>query len=130
MDIPVYNLEQLTALSTEKTSIGVKRLEQGFRHKENIRFSHRHNFYQIIWVTQGCGIHLIDFHAYPIQPATLYFLSPGQVHEWQITEAVFGYIIAFMSEVFSSILQGKKILSELPYFYPLNTQPSLQGKRI
>ncbi len=53
MDIPVYNLGQLTALSTEEPSIGVKRLEQGFRHKENIKSSHRHNFYQIIWVTKG-----------------------------------------------------------------------------
>jgi len=125
MDIPVYNLGQLTALSTEEPSIGVKRLEQGFRHKENIKSSHRHNFYQIIWVTKGCGTHLIDFHAYPIQPTTLYFLSPGQVHEWKITEAVFGYIIAFTSELFSSTLQGKIILSELPYFYRINTQPLL-----
>ncbi len=125
MDIPVYNLDQLTALSTEKTSIGVKRLEQGFRHKESIISSHRHNFYQIIWVTKGNGAHLIDFHTYPISPATLYFLSPGQVHEWKITEAVFGYIIAFTSALFSSTLQGRTILSELPYFYPINTQPSL-----
>jgi hypothetical protein len=33
MEIPVYNIDQLAALSTEKTSIGVKRLEQGFRNK-------------------------------------------------------------------------------------------------
>jgi AraC-like DNA-binding protein len=125
MVIPVYHLEQLTALSTERTSIGVKRLEQGFKHKENIESSHRHNFYQIIWVTKGCGTHLIDFHAYPIQPATLYFLSPGQVHEWQMTEAVTGYIIAFTNELFSSTLQGKTTLSDLPYFYPINAHPLL-----
>ncbi len=125
MEIPIYTLDQLAALSTEKTSIGVKRLEQGFRNKENISSSHRHNFYQIIWVTKGRGTHLIDFNAYPITPSTLYFLSPGQVHEWKLTEDVFGYIIAFTSELFSSGLQGKTTLSELPYFYIVNTQPLL-----
>ncbi len=125
MNIPVYNLAQLTALSTGNTSIGVKRLEQCFRNKESISSSHRHNFYQIIWVTKGQVTHLIDFNAYPIRPATLYFLSPVQVHEWKITEAVFGSIIAFTSELFSSALQGRTILSQLPYFYRVNTQPLL-----
>jgi len=125
MKIPVYNIEQLAAFSTEKTSIGVKRLEQGFRNKQNIRSSHRHSFYQIIWVTQGHGTHLIDFNSYPIEPSTLYFLSPGQVHEWKLTEDAFGYIIAFTNELFSSSLQDKSLLSELPYFYIVNTQPLL-----
>lgn len=125
MDIPVYNIDQLTTLSTQKTSIGVKRLEQGFKNNKNISSSHRHNFYQIIWVTKGYGTHLIDFNAYPIKPFTLYFLSPGQVHEWKLTEDVFGYIIAFTSELFSSASQGKNILTELPYFYIVNTQPLL-----
>lgn len=121
MEIPVYKIDQLAA-STEKTSIAVKRLEQGFRNKHNIKSSHRHSFYQIIWVTQGCGTHLIDFNAYPIEPSILYFLSPAQVHEWKLTEDVFGYIIAFTNEVLSSLLQGNDILS-LPYFYIVNTQP-------
>ena len=125
MEIPVYHIEQLAAFSTEKTSIGVKRLEQGFRNKPNITSSHRHSFYQIIWVTQGSGIHLIDFNTYPIEPFTLYFLSPGQVHEWKLTEAVFGYIIAFTNKFFSSSLQDTSLLSELPYFYITNTQPLL-----
>jgi hypothetical protein len=68
---------------------------------------------------------LIDFNAYPIEPFTLYFLSPGQVHEWQFTEEVLGYIIAFTNELFSSSLEGKNILS-LPYFYIVNTQPWLR----
>ncbi|MBV9389442.1 MAG: helix-turn-helix domain-containing protein [Chroococcidiopsidaceae cyanobacterium CP_BM_ER_R8_30] len=125
MEIPVYHIEQLDAFSTEKTSIGVKRLEQGFKNKQNIRSSHRHSFYQIIWVTRGRGAHLIDFNTYPIEPFTLYFLSPGQVHEWKLTEAVFGYIIAFTNKFFSSSLQDTSLLSELPYFYITNTQPLL-----
>ncbi len=44
---------------------------------------HRHDFYEILYVTEGMGTHFIDFNAYPIEPHTFYFISPGQVHYWE-----------------------------------------------
>jgi len=43
-------------------------------------YPHRHNFYEIFYVTDGKGTHFIDFHAYPLESNTFYFITPGQVH--------------------------------------------------
>jgi len=125
MEISVYNIHDFAALSAGVTSVGVKRLEQGFREINNIKSSHRHNFYQILWVTKGRGTHFIDFNDYPVKPHSLYFLSPGQVHGWKLTEEVTGYGIVFTNEFFSRSLHDKSVLSDLPYFYTVNTHPLL-----
>jgi len=35
-------------------------------------FPHRHAFYEIIYIKQGEGNHIIDFEAYPVIPESLY----------------------------------------------------------
>lgn len=41
---------------------------------------HRHDHYELMWVTEGKGTHSINFKPFPIQPGRVYFLHPGQVH--------------------------------------------------
>ncbi len=59
---------------------------------------HRHTFYEIFWITGGSGNHNIDFEAYPIQGETLYFITPGQVHSWEIEAPISGYAILFTED--------------------------------
>ena len=59
---------------------------------------HRHTFYEIFWITGGSGNHNIDFETYPIQGETLYFITPGQVHSWEIEESIIGYAILFTED--------------------------------
>ena len=56
---------------------------------------HRHDFYEILYVTGGAGTHFIDFNAYSIEPNTFYFISPGQVHYWNATVPIEGNILVF-----------------------------------
>jgi AraC-like DNA-binding protein len=123
MNIPVYNTSDIDVLSQEASGVGVKPLEKNFRERQNIQASHRHNFYLIVWINQGYGTHFIDFNAYLVQPLSLYFISPGQVHSWNLTQETTGYIIAFTNEFFSHSSADYKLLWELPYFYTVNVQP-------
>jgi AraC-like DNA-binding protein len=59
---------------------------------------HRHTFYQVFWIVSGSGHHSIDFDPCPIVPRTLYFISTGQVHFWQIEQPLSGYVILFTEE--------------------------------
>lgn len=128
---PSYDPSDLDVLATEASGIGVKYLEQDFRERQPIQASHRHNFYMIAWITQGCGTHFIDFSPYPVKPRSLYWLAPGQVHAWDLTAPTTGYIVAFTSEFFSRSWHDQNILSDFPYFYAfqsaieLNEQQSL-----
>ncbi|CCH31012.1 helix-turn-helix transcriptional regulator [Actinosynnema sp. NPDC047251] len=62
------------------------------------RFPHRHDFYEILYLTGGEGLHVVDFEPYPIVPNALYFLAPGQVHFWKDTEQVAGRVLVFAEE--------------------------------
>jgi AraC-like DNA-binding protein len=56
----------------------------------------------------------------------LYFLSPGQIHAWDLTEDVTGYAIMFTNEFFSLDLKDKHVISDLPFLNTVkNTDPVL-----
>ncbi len=42
---------------------------------------HMHDFYTIIFVKEAYGSHFIDFSEYKIIPGSVFFVSPGQVHQ-------------------------------------------------
>lgn len=43
---------------------------------------HRHDFVELIWISEGSGTHLIDASEFRIAPRTLHIVAPGQVHCW------------------------------------------------
>ena len=63
-----------------------------------VTYPHRHDFYEILYVTGGQGTHFIDFKAYQIAAGAVYFISPGQVHYWDTSVPIAGEIILFTEE--------------------------------
>lgn len=62
--------------------------------------SHVHNFYEIVWFTEGEGVHTVDFSDYPVAPGTLFFVAPGQVHSFGADyEGQRGYVIKICSDL-------------------------------
>lgn len=53
---------------------------------------HRHAFTVVAYFTHGHGTHDIDFMRYQVEPGSLFILYPGQVHSWELSEDVDGYI--------------------------------------
>ena len=63
--------------------------------------AHRHDFYEIVWVTQGQGTISIDLDRYPIQPNTLCLVAPGQVHAWEVETSPSGFVLGFTHRFFA-----------------------------
>ena len=63
-------------------------------------WAHRHTYYEIAFIAAGRGTHVIDCRPYPLQPSTLYFLRPDQVHSWNYGHRGFpaGYVLGFSEE--------------------------------
>lgn len=62
--------------------------------------SHVHNFYEIIWFTEGEGVHSVDFREYPVAPGTLFFVAPGQVHSFgEHSEGQRGYVLKVCADL-------------------------------
>ena len=86
---------------------------------------HRHTFYEIIYITNGGGIHLIDFEPFTLQPPAVYFISPGQIHFWQLTSILEGIALMFNEDflVFPSTSLGK--VDESEFFHTVGGTPQL-----
>ncbi len=58
------------------------KIECGTEDDRNVEvpFSHRHFFYAVYWMHEGCGTHVIDFEEYEIRPGRVFFIRPEQVH--------------------------------------------------
>lgn len=68
----------------------------------NVEYPHRHDFfYEVLYIKKGSGKYVIDFQEYEIKPETLFFVSPGQVHEIHYSEDIYGYIFLFNEDFLS-----------------------------
>jgi len=90
--LPVIRIQDIcTPLKAEVFSI--------FRHEEQGRASlpqpHKHDFYMLLVVTAGSGTHTIDFSPYPVTPGSVYFLAPGQPHDWELHPDTKGFQLMF-----------------------------------
>jgi AraC family transcriptional activator of pobA len=86
-------------------------------------YPHRHDFYQIVWITHGRGRHVIDSAQYAIRPNTIFFMSPHQVHEFELPADADGYVMNFSEPFFVLTLQNKELLHEIPFYRLRHSTP-------
>ncbi|MEQ6166268.1 helix-turn-helix transcriptional regulator [Ekhidna sp. MALMAid0563] len=63
---------------------------------------HRHDFYFLLIVEKGTGLHTIDFDSYSVQNYTVFFMRPGQIHELNLNRGSKGFILEFSREYIPS----------------------------
>lgn len=97
--------EKISTLTTElfnKFSVSedfyINRISDHFTtYHAYIEKPHRHSTVMIVYFTHGSGIHDIDFKRYEVKPGSVFMLTPGQIHAWELSEDAEGYIL-FHSE--------------------------------
>lgn len=82
---------------------------------KHIEKPHRHDFYVTVIFTKGQGIHEIDFQKYDVSEGSLFFLSPGQVHSWELSADTDGYIFFFSQPYYEMHYVNQK-LKNFPFF--------------
>ncbi len=99
--IPVFGLTSLVP-TAKWGSFGIERFEESLKNaKGDVHAPHRHNLYEVFWISEGQGTCCVDFRSYEIQPPMLVFIAPGQVHSWQLTAPRAGYVMMFTNEFFA-----------------------------
>ncbi len=88
-------------------------------------YPHRHDFYEILYITGGEGTHFIDFNAYPIMAGTVYFISPGQVHYWNTSVPLEGGGIGFTEDFLLLAPSDYMVLHEFSFFHSIEDTPAL-----
>ncbi len=116
----------LHRFNTKDIPFDIEKLDAGVVENYGItHLPHRHSYYEIFVFYQGGGIHKIDFNEYPIETATLHFISPGQVHLVKRDQNCYGYVITFPEELYA--LQGQQqFLQQIALYNNYQVPPIIQ----
>ncbi|HYG15530.1 MAG TPA: AraC family ligand binding domain-containing protein, partial [Bacteroidia bacterium] len=117
--LPVYNIQSFEFYSNAfyANNLASHIKEHGF-----IERPHRHDFYLTMLFTNGTGTHEIDFESYPVKKGAVFFLNPGQVHLWNLSDDSDGYIF-FHTKEFYDIIYVNRQLQDFPFFATSQAAP-------
>ena len=86
---------------------------------------HRHDYYAIMFIEKGNGIHYVDFHEYPVTDGLVFFLMPGQMHQLLFFSQPKGHLIAFTEEFLVANAISQKMIDDLYLFNEYGISPPL-----
>lgn len=121
--IPVLCIDSYPQQVEGRQRVYMSRLEDLVMAMEGTDQPHTHDFYLVVYIEKGSGQHIIDFKSYEIQPNQLFFLSPGQVHHWDLSADITGYTFFFEGPFFSALYAHR--LFDYPFFHTLQHRPEL-----
>ncbi|HSI89804.1 MAG TPA: AraC family ligand binding domain-containing protein, partial [Adhaeribacter sp.] len=106
--IPIRHLTSNQKPESRTGRFSVRDLQQVLNGKDLVHNLHKHDFYFVLAVLEGSGIHEIDFVSYPVHNHSIFILRPGQVHRLELTGACTGFLMEFDL----SFHQPKKSITE------------------
>ena len=90
----------------------------------HINKPHKHDFYATFLFTKGSGFHEIDFNSYEVKENTVFLLSPGQTHNWALSDDTDG-VIFFHSKAYYEAHYIHDLLSDYSFFSNIRNQAVL-----
>jgi AraC-like DNA-binding protein len=97
---------------------------------------HKANFYQIVWITEGCAILRIDFRDIEIKANEILIISSGQVCQFDTTSGYSGKMVLFtdsfftITELDANFLHTSEILNPVNLNRTVSVCPQLTGNII
>lgn len=121
--LPVYQIKKFNC-DSDANDLYFNDFKTHLINHDFIENSHSHNFYLLVLFTKGSGFHTVDFNTYAIQPNSLFVLKPGQVHSWQLSENIDGFIAFYSQEVYNVYFGNKKI-DDYSFYRELKNSPEM-----
>lgn len=122
--IPVYGIASFKGHSQDP-SFYANLLSVHLQSHQFVNQPHSHSTYIAVLFTQGTGSHQIDFENYEVKPWTLFLLSPGQVHSWQLSEDTEGYVFFHTRSFYNDVYKASSI-EDFPFFYLSQNYPMVE----
>lgn len=120
---PVYEIENFEE-NIFYNNLYVNSFKEHLKMHHFIEKLHRHNFYLLVLFTNGTGTHTIDFDSFKITKGSMFLMQPGQIHSWQLSSDIEGYIVFCSKEIYNLHFESKKI-EEYPFFQSFENNPEL-----
>jgi len=94
-NIPIRKIATAHKIENPQGRFSIRALGDVMKEKDMVHDLHRHDFYFILAVDKGQGVHEIDFTKYDVKDNTIFILRPGQVHQLELKSKSTGYLIEF-----------------------------------
>ncbi|WP_298519130.1 helix-turn-helix transcriptional regulator [uncultured Kordia sp.] len=121
--LPVYNISQFKEQETSK-HLYCNRFKEHLRTHPFIEKPHRHDFHLLVIFTKGTGTHVVDFNTFDISAGSVFALQPGQMHHWNLSKDIDGYIL-FHSKEFYNVHYQHKQINDYPFYFSTYNTPEL-----
>lgn len=109
--IPVYPFQPDSTVGNKMFSIHKCNAAKNFR-KHDFLVPHRRDYYFFALVSQGSSRHWVDLIPYTLQPDTLYFTVPHQVHQKEVGKPFTGIVFSFNKDFLA--MDDTGLLKNLP----------------
>jgi AraC-like DNA-binding protein/quercetin dioxygenase-like cupin family protein len=116
--IPVYSLDNFSSPERKSQQFQVEVFDAN-RHF-SVKYPHRHDFFEVLYLLKGSGYHVIDANKYEIKPPCIFFMSPGQAHKLELSNDIEGYIFIFTADFYLLNRSNQNSLIEFPFFYTIH----------
>lgn len=100
MGLPILGMSDIVNLSFDKEAFNI--IHHRPINMPVIEAAHKHDFFMILLITKGSGTHTIDFRPLEVKEKVVFFLSPGQAHEWKMSADTFGWQLMFSNKILLS----------------------------
>jgi AraC-like DNA-binding protein len=125
-NIPIYGIKEFSETNLS-TAFYANHLRNHLESHQFINSPHKHSTYIAVLFTEGNGTHEIDFNTYEVRPGSIFLLTPGQVHCWNLSADIGGYVF-FHSEAFYNTSYLSKKIQDFPFFYLQTNYPVIYLK--
>lgn len=97
-NIPIRHIHEVQKEPSLSGSFSIRDIQDLLNEKDMIEELHRHDFFYILVLKKGTGIHEIDFTSYLVCEHSVFLMRPGQVHQLTLKADSEGYLIQFKTE--------------------------------
>lgn len=116
--LPVYSLHNFSSPERKSQQFQVEVFDA--KRHFSVKYPHRHDFFEVLFLLKGSGYHVIDDNKYEIKPPCVFFMSPGQAHKLELSHDIEGYIFIFTSDFYLLNRSNQDSLIEFPFFYTIH----------
>lgn len=119
-NIPIYSIDKFDRTNTPGKGFQVEVFDAN-RHF-SVEYPHRHDFYEVLYLSGGSGFHIIDSNKYKIEPPCIFFMTPGQTHKLEFSHDIDGYIFLFAPDFYLLNQSNKNKLLSFSFFHSVMRQ--------
>ncbi len=94
-NIPIRKIATLQKIENPQGKFSIRPVSDILKGDDIIHDLHRHDFYFILAIDKGEGIHEIDFTKFDVTNKSVFILRPGQVHYLELKKNSNGFLIEF-----------------------------------